>query len=123
MVKIMPAYKDRNNGTWFCKFSYKDFDAVTKQKWKRGFASKKEAQAFERNFLEQMSAGPDILFFNLYVVYLKDMLLRLRHSTMLIKINICETKILPFFRNKRLSEIRAIDIRRWQDALMSDEKG
>ena len=64
----MPAYKDRNNGTWFCKFSYKDFNAVSKQKWKRGFSTKKEALAYERNFLEQLSAGPGILFFNLYIL-------------------------------------------------------
>lgn len=118
----MPAYKDRNNGTWFCKFAYKDFNDVSRQKWKRGFSTKKEALAYERDFLEQLSAGPDILFFNLYIVYLNDMIVRLRHSTMLTKINICETKILPYFKDKRLSEIRAIDIRRWQDALMSDEK-
>lgn len=117
----MPAYKDKNNGTWYCKFYYRDWSGCSQQKWKRGFATKKDAQAYERNFLERKASNPDILFENLYFAYLDEMSVRLKHSTMLIKKNICETKILPYFANKKVDEIRAIDIRRWQDLLMSEK--
>ena len=47
----MPAYKDKKTGNWFCKFYYTDWQGTNRQKWKRGFATKKEALAYERNFL------------------------------------------------------------------------
>ena len=50
---FMPAYKDEKTGKWFCKFYYKDWQGNHKQKWKRGFATKKEALAYEREFLEK----------------------------------------------------------------------
>ena len=52
----MPAYKDNNTGNWFAKFYYTDWQGTKQQKWKRGFATKKEALAFERDFLEKQSA-------------------------------------------------------------------
>ena len=48
----MPAYKDKNNGTWYCKFYYKDWSGVLKQKWKRGFRTKKLATTNERKILK-----------------------------------------------------------------------
>ena len=42
----MPAFKDSKTGKWFAKFYYTDWIGDRKQKWKRGFATKKEAQAF-----------------------------------------------------------------------------
>ena len=45
----MPAYKDDKTGKWFAKFYYTDWQGNNKQKWKRGFATKKEALAFERD--------------------------------------------------------------------------
>jgi len=51
----MPAYKDNKTGKWFCKFYYTDWQGNNRQKWKRGFATKKEALAYERDFLERQS--------------------------------------------------------------------
>ena len=56
----MPAFKDSKTGKWFAKFYYTDWIGDRKQKWKRGFATKKEAQAFERDFLERQAGSPDI---------------------------------------------------------------
>ena len=56
-----------------------------KQKWKRGFATKKEALGFERDFLEKQSANPDMTFQNLYEIYMEDMAARLKQSTLLTK--------------------------------------
>ena len=119
----MPAYKDKNNGTWYCKFYYKDWSGVLKQKWKRGFGTKKEAQEFERNFLQRKSFSQDILFENLYYVYIEEMSVRLKYSSILTKKNICETKILPYFAKKPVNEIQAADIRKWQNSLLESEHG
>lgn len=49
----MPAYKDEKTGKWFAKFYYTNWQGIKKQKWKRGFVTKKEALGFERDFLEK----------------------------------------------------------------------
>ena len=119
----MPAYKDKKTGNWFCKFYYTDWQGNNRQKWKRGFATKKEALAFEREFLEKQSANPDMTFQSLYELYMEDMTARLKQSTILTKKHICETHILPFFGKKPINEIKASDVRRWQNQLMNSPRG
>ena len=115
----MPAYKDEKTGKWFAKFYYTNWQGIKKQKWKRGFATKKEALGFERDFLEKQSANPDMTFQNLYEIYMEDMAARLKQSTLLTKKTVLQTHILPFFANKPINEIKASDVRRWQAKLMS----
>ena len=115
----MPAYKDEKTGKWFTKFYYTNWQGIKKQKWKRGFATKKEALGFERDFLEKQSANPDMTFQNLYEIYMEDMAARLKQSTLLTKKTVLQTHILPFFGNKPINEIKASDVRRWQAKLMS----
>ena len=47
----MAAFKDKKNGSWYVQFRYTDWRGERQQKLKRGFATKKEAQAWEREFL------------------------------------------------------------------------
>lgn len=115
----MPAYKDEKTGKWFAKFYYTNWQGIKKQKWKRGFATKKEALGFERYFLEKQSANPDMTFQNLYEIYMEDMAARLKQSTLLTKKAVLQTHILPFFGSKPINEIKASDVRRWQAKLMS----
>lgn len=118
----MPAFKDKKSGKWFAKFYYRDWQGNNKQKWKRGFATKKEALAYEREFLEKQSNNPDMTFQSLWELYLEDMSARLKYSTIQTKKHICETKILPFFGSKAINEIKAADIRRWQNSLMKSDR-
>lgn len=41
----MAAFKNKTNGTWYVQFRYTDWKGERQQKLKRGFATKKEAQA------------------------------------------------------------------------------
>lgn len=116
---FIPAYKDEKTGKWFAKFYYTNWQGIKKQKWKRGFATKKEALGFERDFLEKQSANPDMTFQNLYEIYMEDMAARLKQSTLLTKKAVLQTHILPFFGSKPINEIKASDVRRWQAKLMS----
>lgn len=116
----MPAYKDSKTGKWFAKFYYRDWQGKSKQKWKRGFPTKKAALAFERDFLARLAASPDMSFQSLYKIYFDDMSARLKESTMTTKKHICDTKILPFFGNMPINRITAADVRRWQNQLMQD---
>lgn len=47
---FMPAYKDSVTGTWFVKFYSKNWTGENRQIKKRGFATKREALEFERNY-------------------------------------------------------------------------
>ncbi len=114
----MPAFKDKKNGKWFAKFYYRDWQGNNKQKWKRGFSTKKEAMAYEREFLEKQSSNPDMTFSILWELYLEDMSARLKSSTIQTKKHICETKILPYFGSRPINEIKASDIRQWQSSLI-----
>ena len=58
----MPVYKDEKRNTWFCKCNYKDWLGESKSKMKRGFATKKDAQQWERDFLQKQSASMDMKF-------------------------------------------------------------
>ena len=46
----MAAFKDKKNGSWYVQFRYTDWRGERQQKLKRAFATKKEAQAWEREF-------------------------------------------------------------------------
>ena len=58
----MPVYKEEKRNTWFCKCNYKDWLGESKSKMKRGFATKKDAQQWERDFLHKQSASMDMKF-------------------------------------------------------------
>lgn len=58
----MPAFKNTSNGTWYVQFRYTDWTGERKQKLKRGFPTKREAMAWEREFLMQKKANLDMTF-------------------------------------------------------------
>ena len=43
----MPVYKNEDNGTWYVLTRYLDWKGERKQKCKRGFETKREAQEWE----------------------------------------------------------------------------
>ena len=58
----MPVFKNENNGTWYVMARYVNWKGERKQKCKRGFATKKEAQEWERMFQLQNSSDMDMSF-------------------------------------------------------------
>lgn len=115
----MPAYKDKKANTWYVKFYYKDYHGNRKQKWKGGFALKREAEEYERNFLQTRNYEPDMLFSNFVALYLADVEPRLREHTMQTKRYQINNHILPPFGDMKLNEIDANKIRSWQNELIS----
>ena len=53
----MPAYKDGKTGKWYCKFNYKDWLGERKTKFKRGFATRKQARPAHQTGRPGMGAG------------------------------------------------------------------
>lgn len=117
----MSAYKDEKRGTWYVFFYYRDWQGNNKGKTKRGFKSRKEALAWERDFLQRQSDNLDMEFENFVQVYSEDMEVRLKHNTWLTKKHIIEKKILPYFGKQKINKIRPADIIKWQNAMMNSK--
>ena len=68
----MAAFKNKDNGTWYVQFRYTDWKGERQQKLKRGFATKREALEWGREFLmeKQADANRQILIFS-YTVFLE----------------------------------------------------
>ena len=81
----MAAFKNKTNGTWYVQFRYTDWKGERQQKLKRGFATKKEAQAWEREFLMQKQADVNMTFDSFAQLYEKDMKPKLKLNTWLTK--------------------------------------
>lgn len=120
----MPVFKNEDNGTWYVMARYVNWKGERKQKCKRGFATKKEAQEWERMFQLQSSSDLDMSFEAFTELYIKDVKNRLKENTWLTKEHIIRTKILPFFGKLKISEISTKEIITWQNEMLAyrDEK-
>lgn len=103
---------------------YQDWTGERKQKCKRGFGTKREAQEWERSFQMQTSGDLDMSFEAFTELYTKDVKPRLKENTWLTKENIIQKKILPYFGKRKISEITTKDVIAWQNELLAyrDEK-
>lgn len=121
----MAAFKNKDNGTWYVQFRYTDWKGDRQQKLKRGFATKKEAQAWEREFLMEKQADINMSFESFVGLYEKDVKPKIKLNTWLTKESIIQKKILPYFRKRKLSEITAKDIIDWQNEIrgLTDRNG
>lgn len=113
----MPVYKDKN-GTWYAMVRYEDWQGERKQKCKRGFVTKREAQNWERRFLLQANSDLDMLFKDFYKLYEQDMRSRLKQNTWEHKAHVIQSKILPYFGDKPMKDIQARDVLSWQNELL-----
>ena len=115
----MPAYRDEQHGTFYASFYYTDFTGARRKKMKRGFKLKRDALEWERQFLLQRNADPDMKFGDFVEIYRGDKRERIREHTWESKDNMINTKILPYFKDRTLSEIEPRDVIAWQNTLMS----
>ena len=120
----MPVFKNEDNGTWYVMARYVNWKGERKQKCKRGFATKKEAQEWERMLQLQNAFDLDMSFEAFTELYIRDVKTRLKENTWLTKEHIIRTKILPYFGKLRISEISTKEIITWQNELLAyqDEK-
>lgn len=121
----MPAYKDQNKGTWYVSFYYEDWNGQRKKKLKRGFVTKRDALAWEREFLLQKTADLTMGFEKFVELYIADKEKRIRENTWSTKEHIIQKKILPYFAKKRICDITPRDVIAWQNEMMNyrDSKG
>ena len=113
----MPVYKDKN-GKWYAKFRYKDWKEETKNVMKRGFATKRDALQWEKDFHMRRDGSMDMTFSEFVKVYREDRTPRLKQSTLDTKDHIIDTKLIPVFGDRKMCEIQSSDIIKWQNDLL-----
>ena len=115
----MAVYKDNATGTWRVIYRFTNWKGERKQTQKRGFATKREARAWEHEAMLKQGAKLDMTFASFFEVYEADKKQRVKESTWESKSHVIRTKILPYFGNRKIAEIEAKDIIAWQNELMA----
>ena len=69
----MSVYKEEKTNTWRVIYRYTDWNGERKQSQKRGFKTKREAQAWEREQLNKLGGDLDMTFKSFVEHYTEDM--------------------------------------------------
>lgn len=120
----MAVYKDKN-GTWYVSARYTNWKGEADRKVKRGFQTKREAAEWEKNFFLENAGNLDMTFEAFYQLYKQNTKDRIKLNTWKMKESVIEGKILPYFRSRRMNEIKPRDVVNWQNTMMkmTDENG
>lgn len=116
----MPSYKRQLMGgiSWFCKFYFTDWKGEKVQKKKGGFQTKREADKWERDFLEKQASAPTMTFSALVERYLEDMAGRLKPTSINTKTKIIRRHLLPAFGSMAINSITPASVREWQSSII-----
>lgn len=120
----MAVYKEKGN-SWRMIYRYTDWKGERKQSSKRGFDTKREALAWEREQLNKVETDLDMTFASFVETYFGDMRSRLKKNPWETKEHIIRSKLLPYFGRRKLCEIAPKEIIAWQNKMMGhkDDKG
>lgn len=117
----MPVYRDEERGTWYAYYRYEDSLGNKRQAKKRGFATKREAQEWERQDRQKRENSLCMKFSKFAELYEEDVRHRLKESTWMMKDIIIKKKILPYLGDMELSAINAKTVRAWQKEIMKQK--
>lgn len=87
------------------------------------FSTKREALDWEREFLRQKRADVDMTFESFTALYEKDVKPKLKENTWLSRESVIKKKLLPYFGQRKLSEITAKDVIDWQNEMRGHKDG
>ena len=114
----MAVFKDEKTNTWRVVYRYEDWTGERRQTQKRGFKTKKEALAWERERLRKDSGNLNMTFKSFIDNYVEDVKNKIEPSTWAMKEHIFRDKLLPYFGNQKMCEIKPKDIIAWQNMLL-----
>lgn len=115
----MSVYKDEKRGTWFVSTRYTNWSGERKQKVKRGFETRREALAWEREFLQVQQADLSMVFDQFVEVYFSDRTSRLKERSVLNKRYMIKAKISPYLGKMPMNSIKPSDLLNWQNAMIA----
>lgn len=118
----MPVYQDKKSKLWYFRCYITDLNGTRKQRQKNGFISKRDAQAAEREFLNQENNVNDsILFSELWEKFDDNAKAKQKKQSYRKTISKFKNHILPYFSNYKVNEINASIYTKWQ--IKMEEKG
>ena len=121
----MAVYKEEKANTWRVIYRYTDWNGERKHTQKRGFKTRREAQAWEHEQLNKKNADLDMKFKSFVELYTADVKTRLKENTWATKEHIIRTKLEPYFGQLKMCSITPQQIITWQNELINyrDEQG
>lgn len=120
----------RDGDRYRVMYRYTSPNGERKSSCKRGFKLQKDAKKWEKEELpaiikqleHEETLDENLTMTELISEYMDFTKLRRRESTADNKKNIIDSKILPFFANKKVYDITTNDVRKWQNRILSMKK-
>ena len=109
----MAVSKDSKTGVWRATFYYTDWKGERVRKRKSGFKTQKEAKAWEHQQITIMEHSCEGFIKDLAPIYLEAKQKSLKASTYANYKFAFNRYIIPYFGNKKVNEIKPIDIHEW----------
>lgn len=119
------SYMANNKKKWRAVYRYTDFTGKRRQTQKRGFNTKREAEFWLENKKKAENGQLNMIFGSFYEIYERDKKARVKETTFETKSYVARDKILPYFKDRRMDEIKPKDVMEWQNELLNyrNEKG
>lgn len=117
----MSAYKDKKTGNWVVTLRYTDNNGVVKRRAKRGFRTKREAVAWENNFLANISNNKhdiDMELNDFFEMYMNEISNKIRKTTQRNKILLYDKFIREDLGHLNLNKIEVSHILKWQNKIL-----
>ena len=105
----MAVYKEEKTNTWRVIYRYTDWTGERKQSQRRGFKTKREALAWEREQLNKSTADLDMTFASFVEQYTADMKTHIKENTWATKDHIIRTKLLHLWKVENVQHHSAAD--------------
>lgn len=118
------------DGKYRVDFSYKTPDGKRHRTCKRGFKLQKDAVRWQKNELpnelrrleQQAPSDDDLTMAELITEYMEKSMLRRRETTCATKQHIIETKILPYFKDMKVTDVTTAEVLKWQNSILKARK-
>lgn len=114
----MPVYFNEKTKKYYCKFYYKDWQGIRRQKKKEGFSLVRDAKAYEQDFLNKAAGSCDMKFSALVDYYLADYKTRRRATSYENRYYIATKQFIPIFGEMPINKITPVIIRKWQNTII-----
>ena len=112
----MAVYKDKKRKTWYIRTRIKKHDGTYKEITKRGFSTKAEAQQIEQLLkIDSTKYESVVTFEEVALLYLDEMRKKNSGATYGQRKSDVEKYLIPFFKKKKISQITAMDIKKWHN--------
>ena len=110
--------KDEERNTWYVRIKVKDTFGKSKEIWKRGFKSKREASEWEAEQKKIRRGSTEMTFASFCTgIFLPYMENRIKHSSYITYESIVKRELIPVFGDFPLEAITPAQITQWENML------